>query len=168
VSPDLLRLMHSWSHTPALVIGRWTDVLAMNPLNAALHRELGYVDNLLRLTFLNPAAREFYRDWEQTSSSWVAHLRAAAGADLDDPDLIELVDELSLKSADFRRLWARHDISYVTRHIKSLHLRELGDLTVTCELFSVTSAPGQELIVMHVEPGSPSEHALAQLDGLPV
>jgi hypothetical protein len=32
VSPDLLRLMRSWPGTPALVFGRWMDVLATNPL----------------------------------------------------------------------------------------------------------------------------------------
>ncbi|MFC7646346.1 hypothetical protein ACFQX6_41530 [Streptosporangium lutulentum] len=47
------------------------------------------------MTFLNPEARVFYRDWERVARSRVAHLRAAAGADLDDPRLIELVGELS-------------------------------------------------------------------------
>ncbi|SNT64736.1 Helix-turn-helix domain-containing protein [Streptosporangium subroseum] len=166
VNPDLLRLMHGWSHTPAMVIGRWMDVLAINAMGAALHRDLGCMDNLLRLSFLNPAAREFYRDWERVTSSWVAHLRSAAGADLDNPRLTELVDELSLKSADFRRLWARYDISGVTRMAKSLCHGELGELDLTCELFGVTDAPGQKLIVMHVDPGSPSERALARLSSL--
>jgi transcriptional regulator with XRE-family HTH domain len=31
VSPDLLRLLRSWNHTPAFVIGRRLNVLATNP-----------------------------------------------------------------------------------------------------------------------------------------
>ena len=89
--------MRSWPDTPALVFGRWMDVLATNPLAAALYDGLEYADNLLRLVFLEPAAREFYRDWEKVARGKVAHLRAAAGADLDDPYLIELVDELSFE-----------------------------------------------------------------------
>ena len=64
VSPDLLRLMHGWPYTPAFVCNRWMDVLARNPLAAALYDGLEHADNLLRLVFLDPAAREFYRDWE--------------------------------------------------------------------------------------------------------
>jgi transcriptional regulator with XRE-family HTH domain len=37
VSPSLLRLLRSWPFTPALIIGRWMDVLATNPLAAALY-----------------------------------------------------------------------------------------------------------------------------------
>jgi transcriptional regulator with XRE-family HTH domain len=168
VNPDLIRLMHGWSHTPAMVIGRWMDVLAMNPLSVALHSDLGYMDNLLRLTFLNPAAREFHRNWEQIAHSRVARLRACAGADLDDPCLTELVDEISRESADFRRLWARHDVAEVTRQVKPLHHREVGDLTLTCEIFNAVGASGLRLVILHAEPGSPSEHALAQLGSLAV
>ena len=115
VSPELLRLMRGWSYTPAFVTGRWLDVLARNPLGSVLHDGLEYADNLLRLVFLDPAAREFYPDWEQVARVRVAHLRGVAGTDLDHPYLIELVGELSLESADFRRLWARHDVSGIVR-----------------------------------------------------
>jgi transcriptional regulator with XRE-family HTH domain len=168
VSPDLLRLMRSWPDTPALVFGRWMDVLATNQLAAALYDGLEHADNLLRLVFLEPAAREFYRDWEKVARGKVAHLRAAAGADLDDPYLTELVDELSFNSADFCRLWARHDISGKTREAKRFHHRDVGDLTLIGEVFNVNSAPGQQLLIFQAEPASPSEHALALLGSLSV
>ena len=85
VSPDLLRLMRGWSSTPAFVCNRWMDVLAANTLATALFRELEHGDNLIRAVFLDPAARTFYRDWEKVARAKVAHLRSAAGADLDDP-----------------------------------------------------------------------------------
>ena len=40
----------------------------------------------------------------------VPYLRSVAGADVDDPRLVELIGELSLRSERFRRLWARHDV----------------------------------------------------------
>ena len=95
--------MRSWPDTPALVCGRWMDVLATNSLADALHNGHEYTDNLLQLVFLEPAAREFYRDWEKVAHSKVAHLRAAAGADLDDPYLTELIGELSDESSEFCR-----------------------------------------------------------------
>jgi transcriptional regulator with XRE-family HTH domain len=166
VNPNLLRLMRSWRHTPALVIGRWLDVLATNPLAAALYGGLDHNDNLLRLTFLNPLARSFFADWEKVAAAKAAHLRAAAGADPNDPYLPILVGELSLKSEEFRRLWARHDVRTKTHEAKRFCHREVGELTLGYESFTVNSAPGQQLLIYQAEPGSPSEHALTQLGRL--
>ncbi|MFC7640022.1 transcriptional regulator [Streptosporangium lutulentum] len=168
VGPELLRLMRGWPDTPALVFGRWMDVLATNALAAALYDGLEHADNLVRLVFLEPAAREFYRDWEKVARGKVAHLRAAAGADLGHPYLTALVDELSFESADFRRMWARHDISGKTREAKRFRHRDVGDLTLTSEVFGINSAPGQQLIVFQADPGSPSEQALVLLGSLAV
>ncbi|SFK09193.1 hypothetical protein SAMN05216275_11749 [Streptosporangium canum] len=46
-----------------------------------------------------------------------------------------------------------------------LRHHEAGDLLLTCEVFDVSSAPGQQLITIHAEPASPSEHALILLGG---
>jgi transcriptional regulator with XRE-family HTH domain len=167
VSPDLLRLMNSWRYTPAMVCGPRMDVLAVNPVSSVLYSGLEYTDNLLRMVFLNPSACEFYRDWEQVARSRVTHLRAAVGPDLDDPYLTELIGELSFESADFRRIWAGpDDLCGPTRQAKHLYRHDVGDLTLTCEVFNVASALGQQLITLHAEPGSPSEHTLALLGGL--
>jgi transcriptional regulator with XRE-family HTH domain len=166
VSPDLLRLMHSWSSTPAFVSGRRLDVLARNPLGSALHDGLEYADNLLRLIFLCPTARELYPDWEQVARVRVAHLRGVAGTDLDHPSLIELVGELSFKSPDFRRLWARHDISGIVHENRRFHHHRVGELDLTSEVLSIARAPGQHLAIFHAEPGSPSERALTLLSDL--
>ncbi|MDP9846894.1 helix-turn-helix transcriptional regulator [Streptosporangium lutulentum] len=165
VNPDLRQMMHNWPRTPAIACNRWLDVLAANPLVAALHGGLEYTDNLVRLIFLDPAAHEYYRDWEQISRAQVAYLRAVAGADLNDPNLIELVGELSLKSADFRRIWARHDVGIPCK-VRRLRHPEVGDLDLTCEAFSVASAPGQQLLTFQAEPGSPSAHSLALLGSI--
>ncbi|MBC6457235.1 helix-turn-helix transcriptional regulator [Actinomadura sp. HBU206391] len=165
VSPGLLRLMDNWTRTPALVLGARLDVLARNPLGSALYEGLHHNDNLMRLTFLNPKAREFFQDWDMVAINKAAHLRAAAGTGLDDPYLPELVDELSVGSAEFRRLWARQDVRSKTRASHSFRHHQVGDLTLAYESFSINGAPGQQLIVYQAEPGSTSEQALALLGG---
>ncbi|GII55296.1 transcriptional regulator [Planotetraspora thailandica] len=162
VSPTLLRLMGSWSETPAVVVNRRLDVLARNRLANALYGWLDPSDNMLRLTFLAPEAREFYPDWEKDAASKTAQLRAAA--DYADPLLIELVKELSQASEDFCRMWARYDVQATTCDTVRFRHPEAGDLTLNYEALTVNSAPSQALFVFQAEPDSPSEAALARLD----
>jgi hypothetical protein len=158
--------MDGWPDTPALVLGRCLDVLAHNALGQALFAGHPHSGDLIRLVFLDPDAREFYPDWERVAVNTVGGLRAAAGIDPDDPQLIDTVGELSVKSADFRRLWARHDIRQKTHETKRFRHRLVGELELSYEALTVNSAPGQQLIVYQAEPGSPSEAALALLGSL--
>jgi transcriptional regulator with XRE-family HTH domain len=166
VRPQLLQLMDTWSHTPAFVIGRRMDVLAANSLAAALHGGFSRGKNLVRLIFLDPAAREVYPDWDEVARDTVAVLRSSVGPDLDDPHLTELVGELSLKSEKFRSLWARHDVREKTHGLKRYVHPQVGELELRYESFAVAGNPGQMLVVYHAEPGSPTEQALALLSSI--
>jgi transcriptional regulator with XRE-family HTH domain len=163
VSPHVIRLMERWDHAVAFVTNRCFDVLAKNSVAFAHFDAVDYSDNLLRLTFLNARAREFYLDWEQQAWSKVAHLRAVAGADPDDQFILELVEELSRGSEEFRRMWARHDVRAKTNEVIRLHHPVVGDLTLWQESFAINSVPGQILFVAQAEPGSQTERALVAL-----
>jgi len=163
VSPRLERLLDAWADTPALVLGRYLDVLANNKLASVVNHCSVKGQNQLRVMFLDPETRRIYADWETVAAETVATLRTSAGTDLDDPRLTELVGELSLKSEDFRRLWARHDVGAKVAGVKRYIHPLVGDLTLEYETFSVNGQQGQFLIVYHAEPGSPSEHALKLL-----
>ncbi|GHD65669.1 MULTISPECIES: helix-turn-helix transcriptional regulator [Streptomyces] len=166
VAPNLRRLLDGWSDTPAFVLGHTLDVLARNQLAGALFAGFTHADNMLRMTFLDPAAHHFHRDWDRAAEACVATLRRAAGIDPDDRRLTELVGELSVKSAGFRTLWARHEVRGKTREAKLFHHPEVGDLELHYETFTVNGAPTQQLVVYQAEPGSPSADALALLGSL--
>ncbi len=165
-SPGVLRILEGWSQIPAFVLGRHMDVLAYNALAGVLHGTLAHERNIVRSVFLAPDARTIYPDWEAVAAETVATLRAAAGADLDDPRLTELVGELSLKSEDFRRLWARHDVRVKAAGEKRFVHPMVGELRLEYESFAVNDAPGQLLVAYHAQPGSPSQRALALLAGI--
>jgi hypothetical protein len=114
VSPRLLNMMAAWPQAPAVVLDSCLRVLAANDLGRALFDGHTYRDDLLRLVFLEPDARNFSPDWDRVAADTVAGLRAAAGTDYDDSHLVETVGEPSLTSEPFRRLWARHDIHHKT------------------------------------------------------
>ncbi|MGW4642897.1 helix-turn-helix transcriptional regulator [Sphaerisporangium sp. NPDC004334] len=163
VDPNVIRLMNGWDRVAAYVVNPRLDVLARNAVASALYEGLDHNDNLLRLALLNPRAREFYLDWEMDTRYKVAHLRAASGADQDDPYLNELVEELSRASREFRRLWDRHDVRSRIRAPVRFHHAVVGEVITTMEVLSVDSAPGQKLVAFQADPGSPSECKLAEL-----
>jgi transcriptional regulator with XRE-family HTH domain len=160
VRPGLLRMMDAWPNSPAFVIGRRLDVLAANRLAVALNPACGCSGNMVRSLFLDEQTRMLYPQFDKVAEETVASLRAAIGPDTDDPALIDLVGELSLKSEHFRRLWARHDVRAKTDGVKRLIHPLVGELTVTYETFTVNGAAGQQLVVYHAEPGSATERAL--------
>ncbi|GAA2598736.1 transcriptional regulator [Streptomyces tubercidicus] len=163
--PQLVSLLDTWADTPALVYGRYIDLLAVNSLGETLFSWLGSETSLITAVFLNPAARDFYRDWAAVAQGCVAALRAGNPA-TDDQRLQELVGELSVRSPDFARMWARHEVRAKTASTKRFRHPLVGELTLGFETFSVNSAPGQHLVVYRAEPDSADQQSLALLGSL--
>ena len=97
---------------PAYVLTRTSDILAVNPealaLIAGLQDWPARRRNTIRYTYLHPAARDLFPDWEASAAATTAHLRALEGGHPDDQDLRELIAELLAGSHEFARLWRRH------------------------------------------------------------
>ncbi|QCD58741.1 helix-turn-helix transcriptional regulator [Streptomyces hawaiiensis] len=163
VHPVLYRTLDSLS-VPAVVQGRRTDVLAANKLAHALYTDFEARPrrerNFARFVFLDEAARTLYADWEQVAGDCLALLRLYAGRHPDDPQLTELIGELSLHSDTFRRLWADHDVIAHTSGTKRLHHPLVGDLTLDYVVLAVEGDPEQTLVIYTPEPASPSAEAL--------
>ncbi|MDT8915719.1 helix-turn-helix transcriptional regulator [Amycolatopsis sp. PS_44_ISF1] len=166
VSAELRQLMDGYPHTPAFVLNRTLDVLATNKLADALFSPFRRAGNLARMTFLDPAGRHFYARWNATAQATVANLRVAAGFDPHDPALRRLVEELSEGSEQFRKLWESHQVRGKSREPKQLVHPDVGPLTLTYQAFDVRSAPGQQLVIYHAEPGTAHADALALLGSL--
>ncbi|MER7079025.1 Helix-turn-helix domain-containing protein [Saccharopolyspora kobensis] len=166
VSPELRQLMDGYPHTPAFVLNRTLDVLATNTLAEALFSPFRAVDNLARMIFLDPAGRRFYAHWDWTAQATVANLRVAEGFAPHDPGLRRLVAELGESSTHFRTWWETHPVRGKTREPKHLVHPDVGPLTLTYQAFDVRAAPGQQLIIYHAEPATPSAQALALLSSL--
>ncbi|MCX4764616.1 helix-turn-helix transcriptional regulator [Streptomyces sp. NBC_01275] len=152
---------------PAYIVGRRTEVLAWNRMAAAVFgdwAELPVAErNWARMVFLRPAYRELFVDWEQKAIDIVCVLRMDAGCYPDDPRLSALVGELSVKSEDFRRLWATHDVKEKSHGVKLLKHPLVGDLSLNFEGFRLADDSEQSMVTYHAEPGSASAEALRLL-----
>jgi transcriptional regulator with XRE-family HTH domain len=160
VRPGVQRLLDQMGDVPAVVVGRRLDVLASNPLGAALTglRE----PNLMRHVFLDESARGLYPEWEQVAAQTVAFLRLSAGQDPDDAQLVELVGELSLRSDAFRRLWAKHDVKSKCFGVKRFAHPQVGPLELDYETLALPDTD-QLLVTYTAASGSASETNLGLL-----
>ncbi|WP_314504945.1 helix-turn-helix transcriptional regulator [uncultured Microbacterium sp.] len=151
----------------AFVRDQRQDLLAVNDLGRAFYspviRDGGRTPNLARFQFLDPAARDFYPDWERFAQMCVAIMRAEAGRDPHDKGLQELVGELSTRSEIFRTLWAAHDVRTHGAGTKRFHHPVVGELTLAYEELAITAEPGHVLLIYTAEPGSPSAERLKLL-----
>jgi transcriptional regulator with XRE-family HTH domain len=167
VRPALRQLLDALEGVPAYVAGRRAEILAWNRMAAAVFgdwAELAPAErNWARLVFLSPAYRELFVEWEGKAADIVSYLRMDAGCHPDDPALSALVGELSVKSAEFRRLWATHDVKDKGHGVKRLRHPLVGELTLSYETFKLPGDPDQSVIAYHAEPGSPSAEALRLL-----
>ncbi|WP_406451808.1 helix-turn-helix transcriptional regulator [Streptomyces sp. NBC_01622] len=166
VRPHLRQLIESWTRTPAFIVGHAQDLLATNALTDALYGDFAQQDNVLRMLFLDPAAKTFYRNAERAKDRAVADLQQTAASTPEDPRILELVGELSVRSGEFRSLWAREYARVPPYEVKRMRHSVVGELELRHEALNIRSAPGQQLIILQAEPDSPSADALALLGSL--
>ncbi|MBS2535523.1 helix-turn-helix domain-containing protein [Catenulispora sp. NF23] len=168
VRPTLKQILESVRPCPAYLLGRTNDMLATNP--SGLYLTPGMADwparkrNTIRYTFLHPQAHSLWPDWETKARNCVAHLRAVAGSDPDDPELAALVGELAVKSPEFSRMWERYDVRRVGNGRKTFLHPDVGTMTLSHEVMEVNQANGARIVVYSAEPGTPDHDAMVLLD----
>ncbi|MEV6305444.1 helix-turn-helix transcriptional regulator [Actinoplanes sp. NPDC051861] len=167
VRPPIQRILDSMATAPAAVLNGRLDILATNALGRALHEPM-YAEpdspvNIARFTFLDPASRTFWRDWDRIADDEADVLRAEAGRYPCDPDLFALIGELSTRSEEFRVRWARHDVREHTTGVKRVHHPIVGDLDLPYECTPLAGDPGQVLQVYTPEHDTPAADALTLL-----
>lgn len=165
VRPTLQRVLDAITEAPAIISTTRTDYLAANPLGRALYSVVFAAPqpNGARFAFLDPAAADFYPDWDRVTQDVVAALRGEAGRNPYDKRLTDLVGELSTRSERFRALWAAHNVRHHRTGVKRLHHPVVGAIELSFEAMELPADPGLKLSVFTAEPGSASADALKLL-----
>jgi transcriptional regulator with XRE-family HTH domain len=167
IRPSVARLLELMTDVPAFVNNGRGDVLAANPLMQALYAPMfddpARPANHARFAFLNPRARDFWRDWERIATTTVAMLRTEAGRDPYDKGLTDLVGELCTRSEDFRTRWAAHDVRLHSTGIKQFRHPVVGEIDLNFETMQLNADPGLSMTLLSAPAGSAADDALRLL-----
>jgi MmyB-like transcription regulator ligand binding domain len=119
--------------------------------------------NNARFVYLDPAARDFFADWERAADDIAAMLRSEAGSNPHDKQLIELIGELSTRSDEFRARWATHNVRFHRTGHKRIHHPIAGVLDLDFEAMEFPVHPGLTLLVYTAAAGTPTADSLKML-----
>ena len=133
-SGPLQRVLDTIENAPAFILGRAHGRARPEPARRGAAGELGKPAhsrrNIARFVFANPLRKERFVDWDSTrGSSW-----APADGSRTPPDDLwakASIGELSVKSAEFSRLWSSHDVREKTFGPKQFHHRSSARSTPT-------------------------------------
>lgn len=172
VRPGTLRLINAMSATPAVVLGRRSEVLAWNTLG---HRLVaGHLDfespnlplerpNMTKLLFLDEHTRELYVNWQEEATRAVSSLRLLAGQATDDNELAALVGDLTLNSPEFASIWVKHPVENCMSGLKQMRHPEVGCLELNFEVLSRPDDSGHRILMYTSDQDSVASAALQLL-----
>jgi transcriptional regulator with XRE-family HTH domain len=167
VTDGIQQILDAITDAPAWVRNARHDMLAANRMARALYIPL-FADprrpvNNARFVYLDPAARDFFTDWERAADDIAAMLRSEAGRNPHDKQLIALIGELSTRSEDFRTRWAAHNVRFHWTGHKRLHHPVVGTLDLDFEAMEFPAHPGLTLLVYTAAAATPAADNLTLL-----
>jgi len=165
VPPTTLRLLRTMT-APAMVVGRFLDVLAWSPLAGFLLGEFEHLPRNLLSLLLRPEADQACPERAATVAELTGMLRRQVSADPGHPRAVALVGELVVRSDEFAALWARHDVEETTRGRMRVNHPLVGELNLDWDAYPMPGATGPMLVVYTAEEGGPDAERLRLLAGL--
>ncbi len=168
VRASTLRVLERLGDLPAMVLDAKSDVLAWNPLAAALLGDFSAwpppTRNIVWQRFFGDELRVSSSPEEggRTAAESVASLRAVAARYPDDVGLRRLIDQLRSESRPFVELWERSRPRERRSSTKTIRHPELGMIELDCDALHMPESD-QRMIVYSAQPNSPAADALALL-----
>jgi transcriptional regulator with XRE-family HTH domain len=165
VSPGLMHVLDHLADSPALVVSDLGETLVQNRVAIALHGDQSHREGLDRYLiwrwFTDPSIRAKVpeEDWPAQSRTQVADLRATAARRHGDPDVVELIEQLTAASDEFTSLWSEHEVAVRRADGKRVIHPEVGVLDLLCEVL-VSTDGDQQLVVLFPRPGTDAQEKL--------
>ncbi|MGH1549402.1 helix-turn-helix transcriptional regulator [Leifsonia poae] len=168
VSPGLLRVLDRLDDTPAEIVTELGETLRQSRMGVALTGDTASLRGPERSLgvrwFTDPASRRLYAPSEHDflSRMFASGLREIATARGPESRAAALADYLSERSAEFRTLWAAHEVGLRPKEVKHFMHPEVGELELHCQQL-VDPGHAHSLLVYTAIPGSESAEKLRLL-----
>lgn len=169
VRTDLLCLIEGMGHVPAFVHGRHGNILAWNGAAGGLLGDLDTLPPAQRswphLVLLDGPFRSMIDEPDRAplARQHVAYLRLCLGRYPHDPEVVAVIESLHASSADFRRLWAEHQVADWANVTCRLRHPTTGDIEIAIDVMKLSGEADRWLVTFATEPGSLSQEALRRL-----
>ncbi|MFE9686243.1 helix-turn-helix transcriptional regulator [Streptomyces sp. NPDC006285] len=180
VHPEFLRLLEASHQAAAYVLSPCFDILAANEPAQALLSPFaatggvggsspdGSGQNLIRIVFTHPQARNYFAQWPSAVASCLHTLRRNALRLPGDTEIADLITDLTAESDDFTKAWqnkAWQDRTAVglDRAFRNVVHPAAGRITLTYRVLGAAAVPGQRLLLAAPVPGSRSAQAFTYL-----
>jgi transcriptional regulator with XRE-family HTH domain len=153
------RVLDSFTISPAIVKTPTWDIVAWN---AAAMAVLGNYPgasaeerNVLRRLFGDPEMKTKLPHWEEDARFALSVFRVEVARAGGGSEAVALAAELQASSADFRRLWAEHEMRSHWIGLKQLHHPLVGSFALETLAFGIDGADGLSMVVF--TPVSPAD-----------
>lgn len=131
---------------PAFVLGPQLDIVATSALSRRLFDRFDS-GNFLEILFLDPAAPEFFLDWDGCARWAVALLRILLADAIPTEGGVALLRRLTAESPEFAELWAVHTVDGASTHRVRLRHEVLGELFLHVFALELADHPGRRLVL---------------------
>jgi hypothetical protein len=151
---------------PAIVQTPAQDIIASNLMARAMYSPLfehAPRPNFARFDYLDPRSQAFFVDWPWARRTAAAILRLEVGRDPLNPQLTNLIAELSAGSPLFAEDWANHDVHEHRTGVKSFRHPEVGLLEVAFDVFETPGDPSLRLVTYSAPAGTETAEKFALL-----
>lgn len=126
------QVLTSMDPNPAYVLNSRWDLAAWNRAATNVFGDFNRLPqqerNLVWLTFMDPALRHLFVEWESFARCVLAHFRSDSASHVGDPRWAELTDTLTTQSKEFRSWWPCHEVAWPLEGRKELLHPAVGKL----------------------------------------
>ena len=168
VGPGLLRILDRLDDTPAEVVSELGETLRQTRLGVALLGDATLRTGLARSLgyrwFTDPTTRELYHpdDHAHLSRVWASGLRSVIAVRGPRSRAARIAEELLERSAEFRGVWATHEVGVRPAESKRFVHQDLGLLELQCQTL-LDPQQSHTLLVYTAVPGSETHEKLQLL-----
>lgn len=151
VSPILQHVLDSLVLCPALMTDQRWNVVGWNNAAGVVLGDFGNMNarqrNIVWAMFTDKRYKQLFVDWDLHAKGLLGRFRSTCGQYIEDPWLVQFINDLKMQSTEFCLWWPLHEIESNSEKYKQLNHPAAGLLDYEVSNFDVSDNSGLKMIV---------------------